>query len=80
MADDDRPQTLVGVSFDDTFRAQEFLTAATRLAAAGSLRLVDAVIVSKSDTGHTVVRETTDPQPARSALSARSTVFSISCG
>jgi len=69
MADDDRPQTLVGVSFDDTFRAQEFLTAATRLAAAGSLRLVDAVIVSKSDTGHTVVRETTDPQPARSALS-----------
>jgi uncharacterized membrane protein len=69
MADDDRPQTLVGVSFDDAFRSQEFLTAATRLAASGALHLVDAVIVSKSDTGHTVVRETTDPQPARSALS-----------
>ena len=28
---DDKPQTLVGVSFDDTFRAQEFLTAASGL-------------------------------------------------
>jgi len=66
---DDRPQFLVGVSFDDAFRAQEFLTAATRLGAGGSLRLVDAVVVSKSENGHTVVRETTDPQPARTALS-----------
>ena len=69
MADEDRPQTLVGVSFDDAFRAQEFLTAATRLAASGALHLVDAVIVSKSEAGHTVVRETTDPQPARTAFS-----------
>ena len=69
MADDDRPQTLVGVSFDDAFRAQEFLTAATRLASTGALHLVDAVIVSKSEVGHTVVRETTDPQPARTAFS-----------
>ena len=69
MADDAKPQTMVGVSFDDVFRAQEFLTAATRLAASGSLHLVDAVIVSKTDSGHTVVRETTDPQPARTAFS-----------
>jgi uncharacterized membrane protein len=62
------PQILVGISFDDLFRAQEFLTAATRLAANGSLRLRDAVIVMKDENGKTVVRETTDPQPGRAAL------------
>jgi len=62
-------QTLVGISFADTFRAQEFLTAATRLAAKGSLKLRDAVIVAKDATGKTVVRETVDLQPGRSALS-----------
>jgi len=65
---DDRPQSLVGVSFDDSFRAQEFLTAAAGMAAAGHLKLVDAVVVAKDANGHTVVKETTDPQPARSAL------------
>lgn len=69
MPDDDRPQTLVGVSFDDTFRAQEFLTAATRLMSLEQLKLVDAVVVSKDANGHVTVRETTDPQPARTALS-----------
>lgn len=69
MPADDRPQILVGVSFADSFRAQEFLTAAARLAANGRLRLVDAVVVTKNDEGNTVVRETTDPQPARTALS-----------
>lgn len=68
-ADDDRPQILVGVSFADAFRAQEFLTAATRLAANGQLHLVDAVIVMKDADGRTVVKETKDPQPARTALS-----------
>jgi uncharacterized membrane protein len=62
-------QILVGISFDDRFRAQEFLTAMTRLAANGHLRLLDAVFVSKDDSGKTVVRETVDPQPGRSALS-----------
>lgn len=66
---DDRPQSLVGVSFDDSFRAQEFLTAAGGMAAAGHLRLVDAVVVAKDANGHTVVKETIDPQPARTALS-----------
>ncbi len=69
MADDERPQTLVGVSFDDTFRAQEFLSAATRLMARDELKLKDAVIVAKDANGRVTVRETTDPQPARSALS-----------
>jgi len=64
-----RERTLVGISFADAFRAQEFLTAATRLDAQGALRLLDAVFVTKDDTGRTVVRETVDLQPARSALS-----------
>lgn len=63
------PQTLVGISFPDIFRAQEFLTAVTRLKANGSLMLEDAVVVVKDDDGKTVVRETIDPQPGRSAIS-----------
>jgi uncharacterized membrane protein len=66
---DATPPTLVGISFGDAFRAQEFLTAATRLAANGRLRLRDAVFVGKDDSGKTVVRETLDPAPGRSALS-----------
>ncbi|HEV7762603.1 MAG TPA: DUF1269 domain-containing protein [Acidimicrobiales bacterium] len=68
-ATDDEQQTLVGISFADTFRAQEFLTAATRLAANQRLRLRDAVIVTKDANGKTVVRETVDLEPGRSAMS-----------
>ena len=63
------PRTLVGISFGDTYRAQEFLTATTRLAAQDRLELVDAVFVTKDADGRTMVRETTDPTPGRSALS-----------
>lgn len=63
------PQTLVGISFENTFRAQEFLVAASGLAAAGKLKLKDAVTVVKDDSGKTVVHETVDPTPVRSALS-----------
>ncbi|MFZ9018367.1 MAG: hypothetical protein ACO23O_15395 [Ilumatobacteraceae bacterium] len=63
----DTDQALIGVSFDDQFRAQEFLTAMTRLASVQSLRLRDAVVVSKDATGDVRVRETIDPQPARTA-------------
>ena len=63
------PETIVGISFEDVFRAQEFLTAATRLASHGDFRIIDAVIVVKDTDGKTHVRETTDPQPARSAMS-----------
>jgi uncharacterized membrane protein len=69
-SDDAIPQTLVGISFADSFRAREFLTAVTRLAANDRLKLIDAVFVTKDDEGKTVVRETIDPEPARSALSA----------
>jgi uncharacterized membrane protein len=64
-----KERTLVGVSFGDAFRAQEFLTAATRLGANGRLRLLDAVFVGKDESGRTTVRETVDPTPGRSALS-----------
>ena len=63
------PQTLVGISFENTFRAREFLVAASGLAAAGKLNLKDAVTVVKDDSGKTVVHETVDPTPVRSALS-----------
>ena len=66
---DEPEQTLVGISFGDAFRAQEFLTAVTRLAANGRLRLKDAVIVHKDESGKTTVRETVDLSPGRGALS-----------
>jgi uncharacterized membrane protein len=66
--DDDAPLTLVGIQFADAFRAQEFLTAATGLASKGSLTLKDAVFVAADAEGKTVVRETVDPSPGRSAL------------
>jgi uncharacterized membrane protein len=63
------PQILVGISFEDLFRAQEFLTAATGLAAHDRLKLKDAVLVVKDADGKTHVKETIDPEPARTALS-----------
>lgn len=66
---DAEPQILVGVSFQDMFRAQEFLTVASRLASRHELELRDAVIVAKDDAGKVHVKETIDPQPGRSAIS-----------
>ncbi|MEK7425088.1 MAG: DUF1269 domain-containing protein [Actinomycetota bacterium] len=63
------PQTLVGISFENSFRAREFLVAASGLAAAGKLKLKDAVTVVKDDDGKTIVHETIDPTPGRAALS-----------
>lgn len=65
----DTDQGLIGLSFEDQFRAQEFLTAMSRLASKGALRLRDAVIVSKDANGDVKVRETIDPQPGRTAAS-----------
>lgn len=62
-------QALIGLSFEDQFRAQEFLTAMSRLASQGAMRLRDAVIVSKDANGEVKVRETIDPQPGRTAAS-----------
>src|SRR6478736_5395795 len=66
--DDDAPLTLVAIQFGDPFRAQEFLSAATRLAANGHLTLKDAVFVAADADGKTLVRETVDPSPGRSAI------------
>lgn len=67
---DEAPSTeaLFGVSFNDPFRAEEFLLALNRLAAHGDLLLRDAVVVTKTDDGHVRVRETTDLQPATAAV------------
>lgn len=63
------PPTLVGVSFENHFRAQEFVLAASSLAASGKLVIKDVVTVLKDPSGKTTVHETIDPGPARSALS-----------
>lgn len=65
----DEPLTILGISFRDVFRSQEFLTAMTRMSAQGEMRLKDAVVVTKKDDGTTVIRETVDLQAGRTALS-----------
>lgn len=65
----DPHDTIVGISFDDAFRAQELLTATFRLASKGELQVLDAVTIVKDEHGKTTVRETIDPSPAQSALS-----------
>lgn len=65
----DNPQTLVGVSFESSFRAQEFLVAVSGLAATGKLKVRDTVTIVKDDLGKTFVHETIDPSPGRAAFS-----------
>ena len=65
----DEPLTIIGISFGDVYRSQEFLTAITRMSANRDLRLKDAVVVAKKDDGTTVIRETVDLQTGRTALS-----------
>jgi uncharacterized membrane protein len=67
--DENVPQTLVGISFGDRFRAQEFMSAASRLAANKQLHIHDAVVVTKNEDGGTHVVETVDPSVGRSAVS-----------
>ncbi|CAN5874852.1 DUF1269 domain-containing protein [soil metagenome] len=62
-------QTLVGLAFDDAFRAQEFLTATARMATRKELELRDAVLITSSDEGRVTVRETRDLQMSTTALS-----------
>jgi uncharacterized membrane protein len=66
VADD---QVLIGVSFGDAYRAQEFLTAMTRLSSKQRLKLRDAVFVAKDADGEVKVQETVDLQAGRTALS-----------
>ncbi len=66
--DHDRGE-LVGISFPDQFRAQEFVVALSGLAANGKLRLRDVVTIRKDHDGKATVMETIDPQPKQAAFS-----------
>ncbi len=69
LTGDDTSGSLVGLSFSDAFRAQEFLLAAKSLDANKRLKLNDAVVVVKKDDGRTMVEETTDLQANRTVFS-----------
>ncbi len=62
-------QVIIGVSFDNILKAQEYLLAMGRLRQDGVLELHDAVTVTKGDDGKVNVTETIDPTPGRAALS-----------
>jgi uncharacterized membrane protein len=62
------PEALFGISFNDAFRAEEYLLALRGLASRGDLVLSDAVVVYKGDDGNVKVRETTDLQPSGTAV------------
>lgn len=62
-------QTLVGISFEDVFRAREFMTAAARMASREEFVLDDLVLIVKDDKGETRVVETKDLQGGRTAFS-----------
>lgn len=64
-----KQQTLVGISFADVFRAQEFMTATARMASQGDMKVDDRVLIVKDDEGNTKVVETTDLQGGRTAVS-----------
>ncbi len=71
MSPDEVPttDTLVGIEFPDVFRAQEFLTATTRLAARRDIELRDAVLLISNADGRVIVRETRDLQTSTTAAS-----------
>ncbi len=60
---------LVGISFDDHFRAQEYVVAVTGLASKHKLRLRDVVTIVKGDDEKVTVHETIDPSPKQAAVS-----------
>jgi uncharacterized membrane protein len=62
------PEALFGISFNDAFRAEEYLLALRGLASRGDLVLSDAVVVYKAEDGSVKVRETTDLQPSGAAV------------
>ncbi len=64
-----KPQTLVGISFEDVYRAREFITAASRLESKNLLVVEDVVLIEKDDSGNTNVIETKDLQTGKSAFS-----------
>ncbi len=61
-------EVVIGVSFADRFRAQEFVTSAARLASLSALSITDVVVVDKDENGQVKVHESIDPSAGRSAL------------
>jgi uncharacterized membrane protein len=59
---------LLGVSFADPFRAEEFVLALRRMASNGNLVLRDIVVVVKDEEGRVRARESTDVQPGAAAV------------
>lgn len=68
VSDPDAP-VIIGVSFDNVIKAQEYLLAMGRLRQEGALDLKDAVTVTKNEAGKVMVTETIDPTPGRAAAS-----------
>ncbi len=68
VAADHGNRALVGISFTDVLRAQEFLLASMRVAQGGTQQVRDAVFVVKNAQGETVVDETADISPLPSAI------------
>jgi uncharacterized membrane protein len=62
-------QEILAVVLDKPNRATELLVTLTNLSTEGKVRLHDAVIVAKDETGKTQVVETVDVTPAKGALS-----------
>lgn len=62
------PEALFGISFEDVYRAEEFLLVLRGMAARGDMKLSDAVVVYKADDDSVRVRETTDLQPSGTAV------------
>lgn len=75
LSDDDRAVSdpdapvIIGVSFDSSLKAQEYLLAMARLREDGALQLKDAVTVTKQPDGKVHVTETIDPSPGKAAVS-----------
>lgn len=67
--DDPDAQVIIGVSFDNVLKAQEYLLAMGRLRQSGVLELHDAVTVTKGEDASVNVTETIDPTPGKAALS-----------
>lgn len=64
------PNDLVVIVTDSRIEAEEMLLAATRLRQEGKLTLEDAVVVEKTEAGHTHVHNTVDLSPGEGAMIA----------
>ena len=59
---------LVAIAFDKPSRASEVLVNLLHLQQEGALRLGDAVVISKGDSGRAQIHETVDVTPSKGAL------------